>query len=127
MNDMADLKAKKKRLMELFASGGAMTMKAAESAAPGAAAGRTDKPPTVQQAIAPFIDRVMNENPNWTASELYNLCCTTSGNDGSPFIKRVTGRDLFCRAAASSCSLKSIEKALTAWRQGKGRPPMASS
>ena len=72
--------------------------------------------PSVADAIAPFVARVMSAHPGWTADELYRHMRRTAGEDGSPFARLESGADLFCIDAGRPCGSKSVAAALTRYR-----------
>lgn len=84
---------------------------------PEAVAGQRVKLPTVQEAIAEFVDQAMCKNPGWTAERLHGHFRQTAGGDGSPFSRLTASGELFCVEAEKACGEASAKAALTAWRK----------
>lgn len=86
-------------------------------ATPAEAAPDADRPPTVQQAIAPYVAKLMQERPNYTAEKLHLRMKRDAGGDDSPFSRLTHGMDLFCVEADNTCRLSTVRAALTAYRK----------
>lgn len=84
-------------------------------AAPAEAVPDADRPPTVQQAIAPYVAKLMRERPGYTAEDLYQRMKRDAGNDGSPLFRQ-DGK-LFCMETGKPCGIKTVSAALTGYRK----------
>ncbi|MEY4764315.1 MAG: hypothetical protein RI907_988 [Pseudomonadota bacterium] len=86
---------------------------------PSVEAPAVEKTPTVQEAIAPYVRLVMQDNPHYTADQLHRHMRRFAGDDGSPFSKLKSTEELFCFNAGRKCSKPSVAAALTAYRKSK--------
>jgi hypothetical protein len=77
--------------------------------------------PTVRQAIAPYVAKLMKEHPEYTANALYRRMRRDAGEDGSPFAK-LGGGELFCVEASRPCGISTVASALTEYRKSIRRP-----
>lgn len=75
------------------------------------------RPPTVRQAIAPYVAKLMRERPNYTAEELHRRMRRDAGGDDSPFSRLVQGGGLFCVDSGRPCGLSTVRNALTDYRK----------
>lgn len=75
------------------------------------------RPPTVRQAIAPYVAKLMRERPNYTAEELHLRMRRDAGGDDSPFSRLVQGGELFCVDSGRPCGLATVRSALTDYRK----------
>lgn len=76
-----------------------------------------DRPPTVQQAIAPYVAKLMQERPNYTAEDLYQRMRRDAGGDDSPFSRLEPGGELFSVDAGNNCGISSVRRAHTDCRK----------
>lgn len=83
------------------------------------ASGRTRSKPTVREAIAPYVARVMSENQEWTGERLYKHMRSTAGQDGSLFARLKDRAELFCIEASATCGIATVRAALTEYWKGK--------
>jgi hypothetical protein len=86
-------------------------------AAPAEPVPDADRLPTVQQAIAPYVAKLMQERPNYTAEKLHLRMRRDAGGDDSPFSRLAHGMELFCVDAGNTCSLATVRAVLTAYRK----------
>jgi hypothetical protein len=73
--------------------------------------------PTVQEAIAPYVAKLMRERPDYTAEALYQRMRRDAGNDGSPLFRSAQGGKLFCVETGKSCGSSTVSAALTDYRK----------
>lgn len=75
--------------------------------------------PTVQDAIASHVAKLMRERPDHTAETLYQQMRRGAGGDDSPFARLAQGGELFCVEAGKPCGIASVRAALTRYRKGR--------
>ena len=83
---------------------------------------RTERLPTVQQAIAPYVAKLMREHPYYTAEELHRQMKRDAGRDDSPFSRLAQGGGLFCVDAGKTCGIATVRTALTTYRKTIRQP-----
>ncbi|WP_338416385.1 hypothetical protein [uncultured Sphaerotilus sp.] len=85
------------------------------------------RPPTVQQAIAPYLAKLMQERRDHTADTLYQRMRRDAGGDDSPFSRLTQGGELFCVESGKSCGIATVRAALTAYRKRRSSTVEAPS
>ena len=76
-----------------------------------------DRQPTVQQAISPYLAKLMQERPDYIADTLYQRMRRDAGGVDSPFSRLTKGGELFCVELGKSCGIATVRAALTAYRK----------